>query len=92
MLRTISIAGVPINLDKIGRDKLKGLTLDLILSFRFYYAEFNKHPLCPVSYTHLMPEVEVHWYDGGLMPERPACLLYTSLPGGLPRGSGRGQP
>ena len=45
MLRTISIAGVPINLDKIGRDKLKGLTLDLILNFRFYYAEFNKHPL-----------------------------------------------
>lgn len=21
-----------------------------------------------------MPEVEVHWYDGGLMPERPAGL------------------
>lgn len=49
MLKTISIAGVPVNLDKIGRDKLKGLTLDLILSFRFYCAEFNKHPLCLVE-------------------------------------------
>ena len=49
MLKTISIAGIPVNLDKIGRDKLKGLTLDLILSFRFYCAEFNKHPLCLVE-------------------------------------------
>ena len=51
MNKAISIAGIPVGLDIIGRDKLKGLSLDLLLSFRFYSAEFNKHTLCFVEKT-----------------------------------------
>lgn len=46
MNKTISIAGVPVALAAIGRESLKGLSLDLLLSFRFYRAEFNRHSLC----------------------------------------------
>lgn len=46
MNKAISIAGIPVGLDAIGRDQLRGLSLDLLLSFRFYKAEFNKHLLC----------------------------------------------
>lgn len=46
MNKVISIAGIPVSLNEIGRDKLKGLSLDLLLSFRFYSAEFNKQLLC----------------------------------------------
>lgn len=49
MLKEISIAGIPINLDEIGWDKLKGLSLDIILGFRFYCAEINKHRLSLVE-------------------------------------------
>ena len=51
MNKAISIAGIPVGLDITGRDKLKGLSLDLLLSFRFYSAEFNKHTLCFVEKT-----------------------------------------
>lgn len=46
MIETISIAGVPVKLVPVNREKLKGLNLDLLLSFRFYKAEFNRYGLC----------------------------------------------
>lgn len=46
MNKTISIAGIPVSIEAIGRDKLKGLSLDLLLSFQFYRAEFHHHSLC----------------------------------------------
>lgn len=49
MPETISIAGVQIRLIAIERSELKGLSLDLQLSFQFYRTEFNKQPLCIVE-------------------------------------------
>lgn len=46
MNKVISIAGIPVSLDIIGRDKLTGLSLDLILTFRFYHGIFNRQALC----------------------------------------------
>ncbi|WP_288612611.1 hypothetical protein [uncultured Bacteroides sp.] len=51
MNETISIAGVPVGLVAIARDDLRGLSLDLQLSFRFYRAEFNRSELCIASPT-----------------------------------------
>jgi len=51
MDKTISIAGVPVALTAIARSELKGLNLDLQLSFRFYKAEFNRHILCMAEMT-----------------------------------------
>lgn len=51
MIETISIAGVPIELTPINREELKGLNLDILLSFRFYKAEFNRHDLCVAEST-----------------------------------------
>lgn len=51
MDKTISIAGVPVALAAIARSDLKGLNLDLQLSFRFYKAEFNRHILCMAEMT-----------------------------------------
>lgn len=51
MIETISIAGVPIELTLINREELKGLNLDILLSFRFYKAEFNQHNLCVAEST-----------------------------------------
>ena len=55
MHKAISIAGIPVGLDIIGRDKLKELSLDLLLSLRFYSAEFNKHTLCFVEKNRFCP-------------------------------------
>lgn len=46
MNKTISIAGAPVSLVAIAQDNLKGLSLDLRLSFQFYKAEFNRLELC----------------------------------------------
>lgn len=46
MNETISIAGIPVSLVPIGRNELRGLNLDLQLSFRFYKTEFNRYKLC----------------------------------------------
>lgn len=43
---SISIAGVPVNLVAIARDELRGIRLDLLLSFQFYRTEFHKTALC----------------------------------------------
>lgn len=49
MNKTISIAGVLTDLIQLGRDELKGMNLDLLLSFRFYEMKFNNHELCVVE-------------------------------------------
>lgn len=49
MIEGINIAGVPVELSLINREQLKGLSLDLILSFRFYKTVFNKYELCIVE-------------------------------------------
>lgn len=46
MSNNISIAGISTGLTLISRDKLKGLNLDLLLSFRFYRTVFSQHELC----------------------------------------------
>lgn len=46
MSENIFIAGIPVELTLVGRDELKGLNLDLLLSFRFYKTMFNQHELC----------------------------------------------
>jgi hypothetical protein len=46
MNKDINIAGVPVKLNPIGREQLKGLSLDYILSFRFYKTVFNQYDLC----------------------------------------------
>ena len=51
MIETISIAGVPIELIPINKDELRSLSLDILLSFRFYKAEFNRHDLCVAEST-----------------------------------------
>lgn len=51
MIETISIAGVPIELTPINREELNGLNLDILLSFRFYKAEFNRQNLCVAEST-----------------------------------------
>lgn len=51
MIETISIAGVPVELIPINREELKGLSLDLLLSFRFYKTKFNQYDLCVAELT-----------------------------------------
>ncbi len=46
MNKTISIAGVTVGLVAVSKGELKGLNLDLLLSFRFYKTEFNGYGLC----------------------------------------------
>jgi len=46
MNKNINIAGVPVELNLISREQLRGVSLDYILSFRFYKAVFNQYDLC----------------------------------------------
>lgn len=46
MGESIFIVDIPIKLTRIGRDELKGLNLDLVLSFQFYKTVFNHNKLC----------------------------------------------
>jgi hypothetical protein len=46
MDKTLFIAGMPLVLALIEKDKLKGLSLDTLLSFQFYQAKFNQQELC----------------------------------------------
>lgn len=50
-MQTISIGGIPVELVLIEREELKGLSLDLLLDFRFYKAKFNQHDLCVAKST-----------------------------------------
>jgi len=49
MSERIFIADVPVDLTLINKNELKGLNLDLLLSFRFYKTVFNGHELCIVE-------------------------------------------
>lgn len=70
MGESIVIAGVPVKLAHIERNELKGLNLDMVLSFRFYKTVFNQYELCiaeavdpvrnytPRQYSHIASLVE----------------------------------
>jgi hypothetical protein len=51
MDKTMLIAGVPVVLIPIDKEKLKGLSLDTLLSFRFYRTELNGQELCVAEST-----------------------------------------
>ena len=85
MIETISIAGVPVELIPINKEELRGLNLDILLSFRFYKAEFNRHDLCvaestdtarlytPRQYRHMATLVE-------RILKRPVAFQLPSVP------------
>jgi hypothetical protein len=70
MNKTMFIAGVPVELTPIDKGQLKGLSLDTLLSFRFYRTELNGQSLCiaeaidderlytPLSYSRIANMVE----------------------------------
>ncbi|MDE6871204.1 MAG: hypothetical protein K2J62_03655 [Bacteroidales bacterium] len=84
MNKAISIAGIPVGLDITGRDKFKGLSLDLLLSFRFYSAEFNKHTLCFVEKTDSTRSYTPMQYAPAILIERilniPIVFILQSAP------------
>lgn len=85
MNETISIAGVPVRLVAIARDELKGLSLDLLLSFRFYRAEFNRHKLCIAEPTDsTRPHTPRQYARNATLVERilnlPVAFLLPSAP------------
>lgn len=85
MNKTISIAGIPVSLVTISREELKGLNLDLLLSFQFYRAEFNRHGLCIAESTDAIRSYTPGQYVRiAILVERilnlPVAFLLPSVP------------